>query len=466
MMKKTMGTFILTLVLVSLLISPVLATNGMQFIGVGAYQKGMGGAITAAPYTTATAITNPAGMALIGMRTDFSTELFVPNRYADFPDMGPLKGGKDEGGSEFYMAPAIGWNAPAWFNKDICFGGGMYGVAGMGVDYGELQTPTIGYGMDQQLGQIATSMGQPDPTGDNNPQNATGNIWSNYQFWKLAPSAAYKVNDKLAIGGALNVDYQALSFESYYTGDFMTDINTMTGKNLKHFGFDLSETQAAFGAGFTLGTIYQYNDALTLGASYTSKQHFTDYEYRLDEGDVLTQQGNEMYYNEAGVYKMNMDAPRQVALGMAYRPNQKWLVSTDVKWINYSDTMDNLYLEGDFKNLMTGTSKDRIAMPWGWDDIVTYSIGIQYKYSPKLNLRAGYNHGDSPVESDDVFNNLPAIAIVEDHLSVGATYKLDENWELTATYMHAFENELTDSMYNVKSSLEEDSFDGTISYKF
>jgi long-chain fatty acid transport protein len=191
--KKLTSIVVLALMIMMLIAPQVLATNGMQFIGVGAYQKGMGGAVTAAPYTSATAITNPAGMALIGKRADFSAELFMPERYVDFANLG---GEKSTGGSELYMAPAIGWTAPSWFNEDIYFGGGMYGIGGMGVDYDEV-------GLNFDSGMFGMAPGTPVP--------GEANIWSNYQFWKMAPSMACKVNDKLAIGGALNIDYQFLN---------------------------------------------------------------------------------------------------------------------------------------------------------------------------------------------------------------------------------------------------------------
>ncbi len=37
-----------------------LATNGYQLIGIGAYQKSLGGAVTANPGSAMTAVTNPA----------------------------------------------------------------------------------------------------------------------------------------------------------------------------------------------------------------------------------------------------------------------------------------------------------------------------------------------------------------------------------------------------------------------
>ena len=58
------------------------ATNGYQLIGIGAYQKGMGGAVTANPQSAMTAITNPAGIAAIGSRADVSMEWFHTEREA------------------------------------------------------------------------------------------------------------------------------------------------------------------------------------------------------------------------------------------------------------------------------------------------------------------------------------------------------------------------------------------------
>ena len=62
----------------------VQATNGYQLIGVGSYQKSLGGAVTANPGSAMTAITNPAGMIRIGKRADFSMEAFMPERSTDF----------------------------------------------------------------------------------------------------------------------------------------------------------------------------------------------------------------------------------------------------------------------------------------------------------------------------------------------------------------------------------------------
>ncbi|HKJ87276.1 MAG TPA: hypothetical protein VKA48_01965, partial [Gammaproteobacteria bacterium] len=105
------------------------ATNGYQLIGIGAYQKGMAGAVTANPQSAMTAITNPAGMAAIGSRADFSAEAFMPDRSLDFSKTG---GDKQDSEVSMYAVPSIGWTAPVSDNSDWYFGGGMYGTSGLG----------------------------------------------------------------------------------------------------------------------------------------------------------------------------------------------------------------------------------------------------------------------------------------------------------------------------------------------
>src|SRR3990172_166695 len=220
------------------------ATNGHQLSAIGAYQQGMGGATTAAPYDASTSITNPAGMALIGNRTDFSFQTFFPKRETSFG----AGGGTTAGGSNMYLVPAVGWSAPVNDRGDLFFGGGMYGVSGMGVDY---DTVPAGAAFETMLSMDAGT-GQ-------------ANVWSQYQFWKMAPTLAWK-NDKLAVGFALNLDYQAFGFKNVYTG-------TM-GDTAVKYGMDLSEMQGALGYGATAGAIYKFSPVFTAGASYSSKQKF------------------------------------------------------------------------------------------------------------------------------------------------------------------------------------------------
>jgi len=400
------------------------ATNGHQLSAVGAYQEGMAGATTAAPYDSSTSISNPAGMAMIGNRTDFSFMTFFPSRQTAFG----LGGGTTEGGSGMYLVPAIGWTAPVNDRGDLFFGGGMYGVSGMGVDYDTVSAPFA-----------APYVGA----------STQAHVWSQYQFWKMAPTLAWK-KDKLAVGFALNLDYQAFGFKQVFTGGGGGSLGSRAG-------FDLSEMQGALGYGATVGAIYEFSPKFAVGASYASKQYFSDFKWRLSANDVVWTAGA----NSDGIYKMKLDFPQQFAVGIAVRPVKKLLWTADVKWIQYSDTYDKVYLRGNF-SMGTETLLD-----FGWEDVWVYATALQLEVTPKFVIRAGYNHSTSPIGKEDVDNNIAFPAIVTNRVAGGFTYRFGRHWEVTMAYMKALKAELTsNSGSDNKISLEEQATDFELSYRF
>ena len=372
----------------------VQATNGYQLIGVGSYQKSLAGAVTANPGSAMTAISNPAGMIRIDQRADFSMEGFMPDRSVDFKALG---GEKNDSDSDLYGVPSIGWTAPVGDRTDLYFGGGMYGTSGLGVDYSEtLMMPAAA--------------------------SFTGNdlIWSGYSniaFWQMAPSLAWNPNERLSLGFAVNIDYQQVSFEQRIRDD-------VTGAR---YNFDLSRSANAFGLGLSLGLLYDINDNVTLGFTYKSKQNFTDLDYNLAEGDIdLTLVGGPVY--PGGKYVLDLDFPQQAAFGVAFRPGQRWTLSADLKWIDWSDTMDKLTVEGpegfDF------------AMDPGWKDQTVFALGVEFNVNDHLDLRAGFNYAESPIDEDNAANNLILPAVIEDHYTFGLNYRFSR-WELGFHYMYA-----------------------------
>jgi long-chain fatty acid transport protein len=412
------------------------ATNGYQLIGIGAYQKSVGGAVTAAPKSAMTAITNPAGMAAIGSRADFSMEAFMPERHTDFGSMG---GDKVDSDAELYGVPSIGWTAPLADGSDLYFGGGMYGTSGLGVDYGQTFMTPDGNG---------PAPGSPD------------GYWSGYsniQFWQMAPTLAWKVNDRLDVGAALNIDYQSVAFKQHMALDTTGDGNADTTAQ----NFDLSRGAQAFGFGISVGALYEVTQDLTVGASYKSEQAFSDLEYNLDYGDISN--ANTGFNSPAGSYSLGLDYPQQLAAGVKYSPIDRLDISADIKWINWSATMDDLVIDGP-GNVEVDFDPD-------WDDQVVYALGLSFDATDALNLRAGFNYAESPIEDEDVANNLLLPGVVESHYTVGANYKFNGHWELGGHFMHAPEVTRTapnsdPNMPGTEIALSETSLGVNIGYRF
>lgn len=342
------------------------ATNGDQLLGVTATQWGMGGAVVAAPQDAGTVITNPAGIAELGMekvRFDLSPGFLNPPR--------EVNGNESDSDIFFMPSGSVAFNV----NDKLYFGLGMAAQAGFGVDFSDALPPPGSQ-------PFVTTKG----------------------FFKLAPTVAYKASDKLSVGGSLNIGYQSLALSTP--------------------GFTFPQNQQ-FGFGATLGAIYHVNDKVQLGTSWVSKTNISEHEFNTSNGK----------------FSMDLDVPQQLSVGVAFKPKPGLLIEADAKWINFSDTNDSVAI----KRPAGYSGPVPPALNFGWDDQLVFALGIQKEVNPKMKVRAGINYAKSPIEADDVDNNLGSVAIPETHLSLGATRQLGKNISGSVSYTHAFENELTSS---------------------
>ena len=64
-------------------------------------------------------------------------------------------------------------------------------------------------------------------------------------------------------------------------------------------------------------------------------------------------------------------------------------------------------------------------------------------------LRAGYNYTQNPIQSQDVTFNILAPGVVQNHLTLGATWDWDKQNEVTGAFMYAFQNSVSGaSLFN------------------
>ena len=419
--------------------SAAYATNGYQLTGIGAYQKSLGGAVTAKPGSAMSAISNPAGMARVGKRADFSLEMFMPDRFVDFTATG---GEKSNSKSEQYGVPALGWTAPIDDGSEIYFGGGIYGTSGLGTDFPQTQFSAAGGGFPAMYFEG----------------------YSAIQFWQMAPTIAWNHNDDLTFGVSLNIDYQSVSFKQAFQAD--TTGNDITDTNMTNF--DLSRTAQAFGYGLSAGVLFDVNDDLTIGATYKSKQNFGDLEYQLSRGAIQDATGQlpitgcptfgTMITCPSGTYSLDLDFPAMYSAGLAYQVNKYTSLSFDVKQIEWSKTLDAL-------NVM-GPNGEVITLAAGWDDQTIIAIGVEVAVNYALNLRAGYNQADAPFKESSTDSNYILPAVTQSHFAFGLDYRLNKYWELGMHASKATEETYTSPFTNAKIGLEITTFGINLGYLF
>jgi len=165
---------------------------------------------------------------------------------------------------------------------------------------------------------------------------------------------------------------------------------------------------ATWGYGLKLGWMGKISDAVTLGASYTSKVKMDKFEkYK----DLFAGEG---YF----------DLPESFALGIAFKANPKLTIAADYQRIDYSGIKSIANPSTNTGNAVaaTGFTVGSLGCDtcrgFGWSSVNVFKLGAEYQYKPNLILRAGYNHTDNPIQSRDVTFNMIAPGVVQDHVTL------------------------------------------------
>jgi long-chain fatty acid transport protein len=244
--------------------------------------------------------------------------------------------------------------------------------------------------------------------------------------------------------------FQAEGLQNFQQPGYSTDPANLTNR-----GDDYS-----YGYGVRVGWNGRITPRLSLGATYASKMSAT----KLDKYRGL--------FPEQGAFEV----PANYALGLAFKATNKATIAFDVERIEYSKAK---VTGNPIQNFMQGNQLGSDNGPgWGWTDQTVYKLGVNYAYSQKLTLRAGWNYGKAPIPEDQVMFNILAPATVEHHLTLGSTYAIAKGTELTLSYMHAFTKEINgpgsipSSMLggapaaDASIKMHEDAFGAALGWKF
>ena len=366
------------------------ATDGYFSDAYGMKAAGMGGAATAMTDDAMGGANNPASMAFVGDRFDIGATIFSPRRSASRSGStmnGGMFNGSVDSNSNYFVVPELGYNH--MLQPNLAVGVTVYGNGGMNTNY----PATI--------------------AGNTNMLGGTGKLGINLMQLVVAPTLAYKLNATNSIGIAPLLGYQR--FEAYGLGGFVgMSSNT---SNLTNKGWDDST-----GAGVRIGYLGRLTPTFSIGVSYATKMRMT----KFSKYSGL--------FADGGLF----DIPENYSAGIAWKATPDLTLAADYERINYGGVSS-------VGNPSTNSAQLGAAggKGFGWKDINVWKLGGEYRYDQQWTFRAGYNHCDNPIQSRDVVFNILAPGVIEDHLTLGATYTLPSGGELTMAYMHAFQKSVS-----------------------
>jgi len=386
--------------------APALATNGYFAHGYGLKAKGMGGAATAMAQDSLGGATNPAGMVWVGNRIDLGGDVFMPKRDSERSGTSafPALDAKIDSDKTAFLIPEFGYNRMV--SSDMSVGVSVYGNGGLNTTYpqGPFQCPT-----------------GPTTAAPANMLCGSGELGVDLIQLIVAPTVAYKLNPQHAVGMSLLLGYQrfkATGLQAFAgTPNFSSDPASVT--NNGH--------ASSTGVGLRLGYQGHLSDMVTIGAAYAPKMKMG----KFDKYRGLFADGG------------SFDIPSHYNIGVAFMPTPTVTVALDFGRINYSDSKS----VNNPSQPIQGQLGAANGPGFGWQDINVFKLGVAWRMSDALTLRAGYNKGENPITARDVTFNILAPGVMKDHYTAGFTYALDKDSEITGALMVAPRQSVTGNSF-------------------
>ena len=413
---------------ISLITSSLLyATNGDNLISVGAKSRGMGGSGIAISHGAESSLVNPALITKVeNSEISFGGTLFMP-------DMSTKMGRAPYYDSDADMNVIPEVSIAHKINENWFVGMGMWGTAGMGVDYRNAHI---------------------DPMDSGNMHMVT-----NLQLMQFGVPIAYRYDSySIAITpilqyGALDIGYN----------DFMgNSVGDGIAQDLQ-FGYSMGATYD-----FTANGV----DGLILGVVYKSKIEM-DYSNQLSKA---TQP-----FVDVGIFPAPMgdilEQPAEIGIGIAY-------------------SMENHSFAFDYRQIAWSDAQGYQDFGWEDQDVYAFGyeyhqdnwilrLGYNYASNPLSELPSGSqvipagSYAMAGGDALNLFNLLGFPATAEEHYTIGGTYEFSEVFSVDLAYVYAPEttttmstivglNPQTGDIYTGPSTVEhtENSISFQLTYKF
>ena len=455
------------------------ATTGYFTVGYGAKSMGMVGATVSNPQDTIAAATNPAGMARIGERLDFGVRFFSPIREAELstsalPSPAPITYDVDDKSRrDLFIIPNGGFNNR--INDKLWFGMSMYGNGGMNATYDRNLYNEAASAMAAATGRVPDPDGSPGdtlppfspPEGFAFPLPDTGTLGVDLAQAVFAPTLSMNVNKKHSVGVSLLVGVQRFSARGLGNFQCFTQTgNSDDGASCKASGGAVSATPSggltnngndwSYGAGVRVGWLGEVHPRLTVGVAAASKIYMTEFD---DYDELFAEDGD-------------FDTPANFSVGLTFKATPELDLSFDYQRILY-EGVNSISNAGPALGPSLGGG-DLLGtddgLGFGWEDINIYRLAANYRYGSNWTFRAGYSWNDQPIPESEVLFNILAPAVIENHATVGFTFRPDDSSEWNFAYMHAFEEDVStnQSAFGVPGRIEmyQDSVDLSYSRMF
>lgn len=337
-------------------LSPATQASALYFYEIGTEDTALAGAGQAARAQDAsTIVTNPAGM------TRLPDHMFTGGLQAMDGDISYRlddDSGRKNPGDIMRFFP----NASAFYTQkldDALYAGlGLYGNYGLGIDFGNW----AGDRLIKKSTMVAMT---------------------------LSPSLAFKLSERVSVGGSVNVNYGFLSLTRNVDNE------------------DEKQNDHDWALSYRLGLLMELTDKTRAGIAWTSK---TDYDFNIDAKARFPNLPNVEYEIPVSA---QVRAPQQIMLSLVHDFNKTWSIMGDLGWQDWSQFgSPQVSVAGQNAN-----RKNRLKDSWHT------ALGLQYRPTELWRINAGVAFDSTVYKTqNDVALSLPTGD--EWRFATGAQYQI------------------------------------------
>jgi long-chain fatty acid transport protein len=276
----------------------------------------------------------------------------------------------------------------------LTYGMGIFTLAGAGVNFpGDPGNPVL-----SPVGPLR--------------QNVLGPIYSNLGVLQIAPTASYRVTDRLVLGAGPTIDAVFPSFDPA----FFAPPDDANGDGQGTFP-TATHARPFWGGGFRLGLVYSATDAVDVGFGYTSPQWLET--WRFHARDEL---------GRPRTLFLDASLPAIYSWGVAYRGIDRLTLAVDLRYFDYANA--DLYGEA----VRDGGL--------GWDSAFAAAVGGRYLLTDRVAVQAGYQYNTNPLANTSTLFNVQAPAITQHLVTVGTTLAVTDSFAMSLGYAYGVGNSI------------------------
>lgn len=387
---------------------------GFAIFEQGARAMGFAGAFTAQASDPSAIFHNPAGIAFLkGKQVYLGGTLIRPTSDFTGADPFPGEGTSEKGNMGLLVPPTLYYTQQ--FSERIVLGVGFNTPFGLKTEWA-------------------------------NPESYSGRFISqlaDLKGYSINPTVSYKLADRLAVGGGLDVRLNSVTLERH-----VPSVNPFT-QTVVDIAAARLEGDTKVALGFNVGILAKPSQSLSIGASYRHKVN-VKFTGSASFRQISTQNAQfdarvaSALPSGAVALATSVEFPAFASGGVAYMWG-RWIVEADVNWYQWS-SFDRVNLT------FEGRPELNQSIEENYEDVFQYRIGAERRLSDTWQVRGGYFYDQTPSPPASVSPLLPD---ADRHgVALGATWRRGRVRVDAANWLVFFKERSTEG-------LNQDRYDGT-----